>query len=61
MKHQTITIRDDNGTEVLAQVPLIISASRATDIPAFYPDWFFRQLDKGYGGILSRGRIAMFQ
>lgn len=48
MKHQTITIRDDNGTEVLAQVPLIISASRATDIPAFYPDWFFRQLDKGY-------------
>lgn len=48
MKHQTISIRDDNGTEVLAQAPLIISASRATDIPAFYADWFFRRLEKGY-------------
>lgn len=48
MKHQTISIRNDNGTEVIAQAPLIISASRATDIPAFYTDWFFRRLDKGY-------------
>ena len=48
MKHQTISIRNDNGTEVMAQSPLIISASRATDIPAFYADWFFRRLDKGY-------------
>ena len=48
MKHQTITIRNDNGTEVWAQAPLIISASRATDIPAFYTDWFFRRLEKGY-------------
>ena len=48
MKHQTISIRNDNGTEVIAQAPLIISASRATDIPAFYADWFFRRLDKGY-------------
>ena len=48
MKHQTISIRIDNGTEVIAQAPLIISASRATDIPAFYSDWFFRRLDKGY-------------
>lgn len=48
MKHQTISIRNDNGTEVLAQAPLIISASRATDIPAFYADWFFRRLDEGY-------------
>lgn len=48
MKHQTISIRNDNGTEVLAQAPLIISASRATDIPAFYADWFFRRLEKGY-------------
>ena len=48
MKHQTIFIRDDNGAEVLAQAPLIISASRATDVPAFYADWFFRRLDKGY-------------
>ena len=48
MKHQTISMRDDNGAEVLAQEPLIISASRATDIPAFYADWFFHRLDKGY-------------
>ena len=48
MKHQTISIRNDNGTEVQAQAPLIVSASRATDIPAFYADWFFRRLDKGY-------------
>ena len=48
MKHQTISIRNDNGTEVIAQAPLIISASRPTDIPAFYTDWFFRRLEKGY-------------
>ena len=47
-KHLTISIRNDNGTEVMAQSPLIISASRATDIPAFYADWFFRRLEKGY-------------
>ncbi len=48
MKHQTISIRDDNGAEVSTYAPLIISASRATDIPAFYADWFFRRLEKGY-------------
>lgn len=48
MKHHTISIRNDNGTEVIAQAPLIISASRATDIPAFYADRFFRRLEKGY-------------
>ena len=48
MKHKTISICDDNGTEVLAQAPLIVSASRATDIPAFYADRFFRRLNMGY-------------
>jgi len=48
MKHQNISITTDNGTDVLAQAPIIISASRATDIPAFYSDWFFRSLEKGY-------------
>jgi hypothetical protein len=28
--------------------PLIISASRSTDIPAFYGDWFRERLDRGY-------------
>jgi DNA repair photolyase len=31
-----------------AQAPVIVSASRATDIPAFYSDWFFGRLKKGY-------------
>ena len=48
MKHQTISMHDDSGAEVTAQAPLIISASRATDIPAFYADWFFRRLEKGH-------------
>ena len=48
MKHQTISICNDNGTEVTAQAPLIVSASRATDIPAFYADRFFHTLDMGY-------------
>ena len=37
-----------NGLPVKAQTPLIISASRSTDIPAFYADWFFHRLQKGY-------------
>ena len=28
--------------------PIIISASRATDIPAFYGDWFIDRMKKGY-------------
>lgn len=38
----------DNGLIVEASLPVIISASRATDIPAFYADWFFYRLEKGY-------------
>lgn len=33
---------------VKAQAPIIVSASRSTDIPAFYADWFFNRLEKGY-------------
>jgi len=33
---------------VEAQAPVIISASRSTDIPAFYADWFIHRLKKGY-------------
>ena len=28
------------GTKVMAQMPLIVSASRSTDMLAFYSDWF---------------------
>ena len=37
-----------NGTIVDAQTPVIVSASRSTDIPAFYADWFFNRLDAGF-------------
>lgn len=45
-KKEKIVIED--GRVVDAQVPEIISASRSTDIPAFYADWFFHRLEKGY-------------
>lgn len=38
----------ENGEQVLMQVPVIVSASRSTDIPAFYTDWFFHRLKVGY-------------
>lgn len=41
-------IQLDNGQFADAQSPVIISASRSTDIPAFYTDWFFDRLKKGY-------------
>lgn len=37
-----------DGKLVKAQAPIIVSASRSTDIPAFYADWFFDRLEKGY-------------
>lgn len=37
-----------SNAKVLAQMPVIISASRSTDIPAFYADWFFERFNKGY-------------
>lgn len=33
---------------VLAATPIIISASRSTDIPAFYSEWFMNRLKAGY-------------
>ncbi|GHT61856.1 hypothetical protein FACS189451_04810 [Bacteroidia bacterium] len=41
-------IQIENGQFVDAQTPTIISASRSTDIPAFYSDWFFQRLKEGY-------------
>lgn len=45
--HKEILPRE-NGEHVEMQVPIIISASRSTDIPAFYADWFFHRLMVGY-------------
>lgn len=41
-------LQRENGELVQMQVPEIISASRSTDIPAFYADWFFHRLKVGY-------------
>ena len=38
----------ENSDIVEATAPYIISASRSTDIPAFYAKWFFNRLAKGY-------------
>ena len=46
--HFLIKIHRENGEEVEAQSPVIVSASRATDIPAFYADWFLHRLKIGY-------------
>lgn len=43
-----IKLPRDNGELVEMQVPVIVSASRSTDIPAFYVDWFFHRLEAGY-------------
>lgn len=45
---QKIQIQRDNGETVDAQAPVVVSASRSTDIPAFYADWFFHRLKVGY-------------
>ncbi|MBR0540257.1 MAG: DUF1848 domain-containing protein [Bacteroidales bacterium] len=45
---QKTQIQRDNGMMAEAQAPVIISASRSTDIPAFYADWFFHRLKVGY-------------
>jgi DNA repair photolyase len=41
-------MKTDDGQIVDAQAPVIVSASRSTDIPAFYGDWFVNRWEKGY-------------
>jgi DNA repair photolyase len=48
MNWDKINIIKQDGEVVEAQAPIIISASRSTDIPAFYSDWFIKRLEKGY-------------
>ena len=43
-----VFIKNDCGEQVEATAPIIISASRSTDIPAFYAKCFFYRLTKGY-------------
>ena len=48
MNWKKINIKTDDGISTEAQAPIIVSASRSTDIPAFYSDWFINRLKKGY-------------
>ncbi len=48
MVSDKITITTDDGRRVEAMAPIVISASRSTDIPAFYAKWFFNRLENGY-------------
>ena len=43
-----VEIENDLGEMVSAQAPVIVSASRSTDIPTFYADWFIERWKKGY-------------
>ena len=45
---QKIQLLNKNGEVVEASAPVIISASRSTDIPAFYAQWFMNRLRAGY-------------
>ena len=44
---ETIQINADDGRSVVASAPVIVSASRATDIPACHADWFMDCWRKG--------------
>ena len=46
--HGHIEMLNESGGRARALAPVIVSASRATDIPAFFSPWFFDRLDKGY-------------
>lgn len=48
MKQEKVRILTRNVVEVEAFAPAILSVSRATDIPAFYSEWFFNRLEEDY-------------
>lgn len=50
MKQQwdKVSVLTDDGETKEGIAPVIISASRATDIPAFHAEWFMNRLEKGY-------------
>ena len=48
MNWDKIEITIENGEKVQVQAPVIVSASRSTDIPAFYSKWIINRIKKGY-------------
>jgi hypothetical protein len=47
MKWPSLKIKTEAGMEE-AVAPLVLSASRVTDLPAFHGEWFMRRLREGY-------------
>jgi len=45
---EQVEIRLESGEVVNAIAPLIVSASRATDIPAFHGEWLLNHLTRGF-------------
>jgi DNA repair photolyase len=43
-----LSIRTGSGSECAAIAPVIVSASRSTDIPGFYSKWFIDRLNQGH-------------
>lgn len=47
-KWEKVTLTMPDGEKVQAVAPVIISASRSTDIPAFHSEWLMNRLRAGY-------------
>ena len=48
MTHEKVDLKLKDGITVQAIAPVILSASRATDLPAFFHTWFNNRLNDGY-------------
>jgi len=48
-----VRLKTEEGQVVDAIAPVVITASRTTDVPAYYVPWFFRRLEKGYASWIS--------
>jgi hypothetical protein len=53
---ERVRLDKGDGRTVEAEAPVIVSASRATDIPAFYAPWFMERLRAGYASVDRRFR-----
>jgi hypothetical protein len=44
----TVRLRAEDGTDAEAVAPVVVSASRRTDVPAFHADWLLDRLRAGH-------------
>lgn len=51
--NEKLSIVTENGISVEAHAPIIVSASRSTDIPGFYSDWFLHRMKVGYSAWIN--------